>query len=67
MNYELKDILKSQYNRPDEKRHQRSCMDLETEIASLPQILQDLGFANTSEFTLESMPQDFLYLNDLFE
>ena len=44
-----------------------SHMTLEEEIAALPQLLKDLGFANTSEFTLEQIPDDYLYLCDIFE
>ena len=44
-----------------------SHMTLEEEIAALPQLLTDLGFANTSEFTLEQIPDDYLYLCDIFE
>ena len=44
-----------------------SHMDIETEIACMPQLLQDLGFANTSEFTLNTIPDDYAYLTELFE
>ena len=44
-----------------------SHMTLEEEIAALPQILTDLGFANASEFTLKQIPDDYLYLCDIFE
>ena len=44
-----------------------SHMDFQSEIACLPTIMNDLGFANPSEFTLEHIPQDFLYLSDIFE
>ena len=35
-------------------------------IVKLPQILFDLGVANTSDFVMESLPEDFTYLPDLF-
>ena len=44
-----------------------SHMDIETEIACMPQLLQDLGLANTSEFTLNTIPDDYAYLTELFE
>ena len=42
-------------------------MDIETEIACMPQLLHDLEFANNSEFTLNTIPDDYAYLTELFE
>ena len=44
-----------------------SHMDIETEIACMPQLLHDLEFANNSEFTLNTIPDDYAYLTELFE
>ena len=49
--YKLKEVLNSKYNRTDEKRHHRSVLFL---------------IANTSQFVLDRIPNDFLYLNDIF-
>ena len=43
-----------------------SPMNIEAEIEMLPQLLNDLGTANTSRFVLDSIPDDFLYLNEIF-
>ena len=73
--YNLKEIIESKV-RPKTLQRQAqirqiiraiSHMTLEEEIAALPQILTDLGFANTSEFTLKQIPDDYLYLCDIFE
>ena len=34
--------------------------------SKLPEILSDLGMSNTSEYVMDSIPEDFLYLPDLF-
>ena len=44
-----------------------SFMEIESEIAGLPQLLNDIGVANPSEFILEQMPSDFLYLQTIFD
>ena len=44
-----------------------SFMDIESEIAGLPQLLNDIGLANPSDFTLEQIPSDFLYLAKIFD
>ena len=54
--YQLKEIINSKYNRKDTTRYERS----------VPQILSDLGVANTSDFVLQALPEDFTYLPDLF-
>ena len=38
-----------------------------TIIAGLPQLLNDIGLANPSEFTLEQIPSDFMYLATIFD
>ena len=43
-----------------------SNMTIEEEIAGLHELLTSLGNANPSEFPLESISPDFLYLNDIF-
>ena len=104
--YKLKDLLDSQYNRSDVKRHQRSVlfliqntvtgnqslyeidriaifdfkyrqaeiskpcrsishMSIDNQITNFTELLTCLGNANTSEFVLDQIPKDFLYLNDL--
>ena len=42
-------------------------MDIESEIAALPQLLNDIGVANPSEFTLDQIPSDFMYLSKIFD
>ena len=42
-------------------------MDIQAEIAGLPQLMKDLGTANPSEFTLNQIPEDFMYLQKIFE
>ena len=69
--YKLKEILDSQYNRTDVKR-QKTCraishMSIDDEITDLSELLTCLGNANTSEFVLDRIPNDYLYLNDIFE
>ena len=44
-----------------------SFMDIESEIAALPQLLNDIGVANPSEFTLDQIPSDFMYLSKIFD
>ena len=41
-------------------------MAIEEEIAGLHKLLTSLGNANTTEFVLERISPDFLYLNDIF-
>ena len=41
-------------------------MPIEERILKLPEILSDLGMSNTSEYVMDSIPEDFLYLPDLF-
>ena len=41
-------------------------MTIDEQIMKLRQILYDLGVANTSDFVLQSLPEDFTYLPDLF-
>ena len=41
-------------------------LELSQELERLEQILLDLGTANTSEETLDALPQDYHFLNDLF-
>ena len=43
-----------------------SFMTIDEQIMKLRQILFDLGVANTSDFVLQSLPEDFTYLPDLF-
>ena len=43
-----------------------SFMDIQSEINGLPKLLNDIGVANPSEFTLEQIPSDFLYLDSIF-
>ena len=38
-----------------------------SEIAALPQLLNDIGVANPSEFTLDQIPSDFMYLSKIFD
>ena len=76
--YKLKQIIGNQYNRPNEKRHHKSIIfvienlqngneTVEKELTMLPELLSDLGTANTSDFILKQIPSDFLFLNDIFE
>ena len=44
-----------------------SFMVIESEIAALPQLLNDIGVANPSEFTLDQIPSDFMYLSKIFD
>ena len=44
-----------------------SFMDIGSEIAALPQLLNDIGVANPSEFTLDQIPSDFMYLSKIFD
>ena len=44
-----------------------SHMSIDDEITDLSELLTCLGNANTSEFVLERIPNDYLYLNDIFE
>ena len=43
-----------------------SFMDIQSEINGLPKLMNDIGVANPSEFTLEQIPSDFLYLDSIF-
>ena len=43
-----------------------SFMDIQTEIDGLPKLMNDIGVANPSQFTLEQIPSDFLYLDSIF-
>ena len=42
-------------------------MTIDDQIASLSELLTCLGNANTSQFVLDRIPNDYLYLNDIFE
>ena len=44
-----------------------SFMDLQSEIDGLPQLMNDIGLAFPSDFTLEQIPSDFMYLNTIFD
>ena len=44
-----------------------SHMTIDDQIASLSELLTCLGNANTSQFVLDRIPNDYLYLNDIFE
>ena len=44
-----------------------SFMDIKSELLGLSQLLNDIGVANPSEFTLEQIPSDFLYLSKIFD
>ena len=44
-----------------------SFMDIKSELLGLSQLLNDIGLANPSEFTLEQIPSDFLYLSKIFD
>ena len=44
-----------------------SFMDIKSELLGLPQLLNDIGLANPSEFTLEQIPSDFMYLATIFD
>ena len=44
-----------------------SFMDLQSEIDGLPQLMNDIGVAFPSDFTLEQIPSDFMYLNTIFD
>ena len=81
--YKLKEVLDSQYNRSDVKRHHRSVlfliqntvtgniehwhMSINKQITDFTELLTCLGNANTSEFVLDQIPKDYLYLNDIFQ
>ena len=102
--YKLKEVLDSQYNRSDVKRHHRSVlfliqntvtgnqslyemkaktlqrqaeisktcraishMSIDKQITDFTELLTCLGNANTSEFVLDQIPKDYLYLNDIFQ
>ena len=41
-------------------------MDIQSEINGLPKLMNDIGVADPSEFTLEQIPSDFLYLDSIF-
>ena len=43
-----------------------SFMDIQSEINGLANFMNDIGVANPSEFTLEQIPSDFLYLDSIF-
>ena len=42
-------------------------MDIQAEIAGLPQLMKDLGTANSSEFPWNQIPENFMYLQKIFE
>ena len=80
--YKLNDLLDSQYEtkmnkvKPKTLTRQaeisttcRSMSHMNTDdlITDLSEFLTCLGNANTSEFVLDKIPNDFLYLNDIFE
>ena len=44
-----------------------SHMSIDKQINDLTELLTCLGNANTSEFVLDNIPKDFLYLNDIFQ
>ena len=44
-----------------------SFMNIQSEIDGLPKLMNDIGVANPSQFTLEQIPSDFLYLSSIFE
>ena len=44
-----------------------SHMSIEDQITNFTEILTCLGNANTSEFVLDRIPKDYLYLNDIFQ
>ena len=39
---------------------------IQSEINGLPKLMNDIGVADPSEFTLEQIPSDFLYLDSIF-
>ena len=41
-------------------------LEVSQELEQLEQLLFDLGTANTSEASLNSIPNDFFFLNDIF-
>ena len=43
-----------------------TCLTIAQEKALLPRLLTDLGNANTSQDLLDSVPADFLFLNEIF-
>ena len=44
-----------------------SSLTVEKKLTMLPELVSDLGTANTSYFILKQIPSDFLFLNDIFE
>ena len=44
-----------------------SHMSIDDQITNFTELLTCLGNANTSEFVLDRIPKDFLYLNDIFQ
>ena len=45
----------------------KEVLDLQSEIDGLPQLMNDIGVAFPSDFTLEQIPSDFMYLNTIFD
>ena len=43
-----------------------TCLTIAQEKALLPTLMTDLGHANTSQDLLDSVPADFLFLNEIF-
>ena len=44
-----------------------SHLTVDAQIADFSEFLTCLGNANTSEFVLDRIPNDYLYLNDIFQ
>ena len=72
--YKLQEVINSKYNRHDVARQaeiSRVCcsishVSIEQEIAEPPEFLKALGTAN-AEHVLDKIPDDSLYLNDIFK
>ena len=65
-NYKLIEVICNKYNRADVKRYQKAVLFTVAEISMMPELLTCLGNANTSDDVLDVIPDDFLYLNDIF-
>ena len=44
-----------------------SHMSIDDQIGKISELLTCLGNANTAQFVLDRIPNDYLYLNDIFE
>ena len=72
--YKLKEVLNKMKPKTLQRQAEisKTCraishISIDDQIINFTELLTCLGNANTSEFVLDQIPKDFLYLDDIFQ